>query len=157
MTGVASFLDAAISNSRNRGMPSVTFASPRPAKWNVFKVICVDGSPTDCAATHPTASPGTASELRYRRFISFLNSSVDIPVALGKDLETEEEPAVVSSLLFVPEALEALEALLLPLPLAAPIVTSASSKKYPGCFETRNFSRSSTNFSGNTPRVVPVG
>jgi hypothetical protein len=26
--------------------------------WNVLRVICVDGSPTLCAATTPTASPG---------------------------------------------------------------------------------------------------
>ena len=29
------------------GIPSVTFISPRPAKWNVLSVICVDGSPMD--------------------------------------------------------------------------------------------------------------
>ena len=64
ITGVASFFEAAINSSRRRGMPSVTFASPLPAKWNVLRAICVDGSPTDCAATQPTASPGDASALR---------------------------------------------------------------------------------------------
>ena len=45
MTGVL-ILDAAVIRiSRRRGMPSVTFASPRPAMWNVLSVICVDGSP----------------------------------------------------------------------------------------------------------------
>ena len=29
------------------GIPSVTFISPRPAKWKVLSVICVDGSPMD--------------------------------------------------------------------------------------------------------------
>ena len=28
-------------------MPSVTFAPPCPAKWNVLRVICVDGSPAE--------------------------------------------------------------------------------------------------------------
>ena len=32
-----------------RGIPRVTFISPRPAKWNVFRVIWVEGSPIDCA------------------------------------------------------------------------------------------------------------
>lgn len=32
---------------RNLGIPNVTFISPRPAKWKVFNVICVDGSPID--------------------------------------------------------------------------------------------------------------
>jgi len=31
----------------NLGIPSVTFISPLPAKWNVFNVICVEGSPID--------------------------------------------------------------------------------------------------------------
>ena len=64
ITGVASFLAAAMSNSRRRGIPSVTLASPRPAKWKVLRVICVDGSPTDWPAMHPTASPGDASWFR---------------------------------------------------------------------------------------------
>ena len=50
----------------SRGMPRVTFASPRPAMWNVFSVICVLGSPTDWAASTPTASPGAASDLPGR-------------------------------------------------------------------------------------------
>lgn len=47
-----------------RGIPSVTLASPRPAMWKVLSVICVEGSPTDCAASTPTASPGAASDLQ---------------------------------------------------------------------------------------------
>lgn len=34
------------------GIPSVTFISPRPAKWKVLSVICVEGSPTDCTHTN---------------------------------------------------------------------------------------------------------
>lgn len=41
-----------------RGTPSVTFMLATPAKWNVLSVICVAGSPMECAATAPTASPG---------------------------------------------------------------------------------------------------
>ena len=46
-----------------------------PAMWKVFSVICVDGSPTDCAAMTPTASPGGARALMYLMFMSSLNSS----------------------------------------------------------------------------------
>jgi hypothetical protein len=42
-------------------MESHTFMAPNPAKWNVLSVICVDGSPTDWAASSPTASPGWQS------------------------------------------------------------------------------------------------
>ena len=62
MDGVLSVLEAVMSNSRRRGMPRVTFAPPCPAKWNVLRVICVEGSPTDCAASVPTFSPGAASD-----------------------------------------------------------------------------------------------
>ncbi len=51
-----------ISNSRKRGIPKVTFFSPCPAKWNVFKVIYVEGSPILCAAMQPTPSPGCTIE-----------------------------------------------------------------------------------------------
>jgi len=40
-----------------RGTPCVIFIEATPAKWKVFKVICVDGSPIDVAATAPTAVP----------------------------------------------------------------------------------------------------
>jgi len=38
---------AALMISFIRGTPSVTFMEATPAKWNVFKVICVPGSPMD--------------------------------------------------------------------------------------------------------------
>lgn len=44
------------------GMPRVTFISPLPAKWKVFRVICVEGSPMLWAASRPTASPGSHRE-----------------------------------------------------------------------------------------------
>ena len=34
-------------NYCKRGTPSVTFLSETPARWNVFNVICVVGSPID--------------------------------------------------------------------------------------------------------------
>lgn len=45
--GVLILSEATIRISTNRGIPKVTFISPRPAKWKVFKVICVEGSPID--------------------------------------------------------------------------------------------------------------
>jgi hypothetical protein len=38
---------AALMISFIRGTPSVTFMEATPAKWNVFKVIWVPGSPID--------------------------------------------------------------------------------------------------------------
>ena len=58
MSGVDGCCEATMMISRMRGMPRVTLASPRPAWWKVLRVICVEGSPTDCAASSPTASPG---------------------------------------------------------------------------------------------------
>jgi hypothetical protein len=49
-----------------RGTPSVTFMEATPAKWNVFKVICVPGSPIDCAPTAPTAVPRLRDLINYR-------------------------------------------------------------------------------------------
>ena len=43
--------------SFNLGTPNVTFFELTPAKWNVFSVICVAGSPKLCAAIEPTTSP----------------------------------------------------------------------------------------------------
>jgi hypothetical protein len=40
-----------------RGTPCVMFMLATPAKWNVFKVIWVDGSPMEVAAIAPTAVP----------------------------------------------------------------------------------------------------
>ncbi len=47
MMGVLMFLDP-LMISLMRGTPSVTFMAATPAKWNVFRVICVPGSPIDC-------------------------------------------------------------------------------------------------------------
>ena len=52
--------------SVRRGTPSVTFFAETPAKWNVLSVICVVGSPIDCAATVPTTSPGCATAAQKR-------------------------------------------------------------------------------------------
>ena len=57
MMGVE-MLALALMISLIRGTPSVTFMLATPAKWNVFSVICVAGSPSECAPTAPTASPG---------------------------------------------------------------------------------------------------
>ncbi len=57
--GVWRFAAATIRISRNRGIPNVTFISPRPAKWKVLRVIWVEGSPIDWAANIPTGSPGS--------------------------------------------------------------------------------------------------
>ena len=42
------------------GTPRVTFLEDTPAKWKVFSVIWVAGSPIDWAAIAPTISPGVA-------------------------------------------------------------------------------------------------
>lgn len=47
IVGVFYFLVAVIKISLNLGIPNVTFFSPCPAKWKVFNVIYVDGSPID--------------------------------------------------------------------------------------------------------------
>ena len=43
--------------STTRGRPCVMSAPATPPVWNVRIVSCVPGSPIDCAATMPTASP----------------------------------------------------------------------------------------------------
>mmetsp|Transcript_17432 Transcript_17432/g.59214 ORF Transcript_17432/g.59214 Transcript_17432/m.59214 type:complete len:242 (-) Transcript_17432:24-749(-) len=48
--------------SLRRGTPSVTFLALIPAWWKVLSVICVAGSPTDCAASTPHISPGCTME-----------------------------------------------------------------------------------------------
>ena len=62
--GVFIFFEALI-NSSNLGMPSVTFLALLPAWWNVLSVICIVGSPTDCAAMVPTISPGATIDLNH--------------------------------------------------------------------------------------------
>jgi hypothetical protein len=56
MIGVLMTL-AALIISLIRGTPSVTFMDATPAKWKVLSVICVPGSPIDCAPTAPTVEP----------------------------------------------------------------------------------------------------
>ena len=48
---------AALMISLIRGTPSVTFIEATPAKWKVFNVIWVPGSPIDWAPTAPTVEP----------------------------------------------------------------------------------------------------
>lgn len=49
---------AALTISLILGTPRVMFMVATPAKWKVFRVICVAGSPTLCAPNAPTAVPG---------------------------------------------------------------------------------------------------
>ena len=58
-------LRAALIISLIRGTPRVTFIDATPAKWKVLSVICVPGSPIDCAPTAPTAEPGSICLPRY--------------------------------------------------------------------------------------------
>jgi len=59
MTGVEMFLEA-LMISLIRGTPCVMFMLATPAKWNVFSVICVPGSPMLCAPKAPTVEPAHA-------------------------------------------------------------------------------------------------
>ena len=47
----------ASNSSTTRGRPCVMSAPATPPVWNVRMVSCVPGSPMDCAAMMPTASP----------------------------------------------------------------------------------------------------
>lgn len=47
------------------GIPSVIFAPPWPAKWKVFSVIWVEGSPILYAAIVPTFSPAFTNDFKY--------------------------------------------------------------------------------------------
>mmetsp|Transcript_89861 Transcript_89861/g.275082 ORF Transcript_89861/g.275082 Transcript_89861/m.275082 type:complete len:260 (+) Transcript_89861:1453-2232(+) len=81
MSGVAQDFEPVWMISRSRGMPNVTLAPPWPAKWKVFSVICVLGSPMLCAAMTPTASPGSARHrmnLRCMYALKASASSLDI-------------------------------------------------------------------------------
>lgn len=62
------FLEALII-SLMRGTPKVMFMEATPAKWKVFNVIWVPGSPMLCAQRAPTAEPGSIWALgtRHRR------------------------------------------------------------------------------------------
>lgn len=54
---------AALKISFILGTPKVTFIEATPAKWKVFRVIWVLGSPKDYAVIAPTASPGWIKHL----------------------------------------------------------------------------------------------
>ena len=64
MMGVLTDLEA-LMISLSLGTPRVTFMLATPAKWKVLRVIWVPGSPMLCAATAPTAVPGSTSSLSY--------------------------------------------------------------------------------------------
>jgi len=65
MQGVLMFVGVVMRISLSRGIPNVMLAAPCPAKWNVFRVIWVEGSPIDWAAIVPTFSPAWATDLIY--------------------------------------------------------------------------------------------
>ena len=48
-----------------RGTPCVISIDATPAKWNVFRVICVAGSPNDSPDKAPTGSPGSTMARWY--------------------------------------------------------------------------------------------
>jgi len=62
--GVLIFLEALII-SLIRGTPRVIFILATPAKWNVFKVIWVPGSPRLWPPIAPTAVPGSIIDFLY--------------------------------------------------------------------------------------------
>mmetsp|Transcript_57261 Transcript_57261/g.167581 ORF Transcript_57261/g.167581 Transcript_57261/m.167581 type:complete len:270 (-) Transcript_57261:1574-2383(-) len=68
---------ATLISSFSLGTPSVTFLAPTPAKWKVFRVICVAGSPTLCAARVPIISPAWARDFMKRCLISPRSQSKD--------------------------------------------------------------------------------
>ena len=51
----------ASNSSATRGRPCVMSSPAMPPVWNVRMVSCVPGSPIDCAAMMPTASPTSTS------------------------------------------------------------------------------------------------
>ena len=65
MHGVLMFEGVVIKISFSLGIPSVILAPPCPAKWKVFNVIYVDGSPILCAAIVPTFSPALTNDFKY--------------------------------------------------------------------------------------------
>ncbi len=62
----------------SRGTPSVRCFADTPAWWNVFSVICVAGSPMDCAASTPHISPASVD----------VNSTSGGGVDIGTDTHT---------------------------------------------------------------------
>ena len=91
---------AALMISLIRGTPSVTFMDATPAKWNVFSVICVPGSPIDCAPTAPTVEPGSILALTY--FVQHISrnslscSSVTLTLLSTATLSASEDEELVS-------------------------------------------------------------
>ena len=79
MIGVATLL-AALMISLMRGTPRVMFMLATPAKWKVLRVICVPGSPMDCAPVAPTALPGSMRFERTFRTTRTRNSSSSLRV-----------------------------------------------------------------------------
>jgi len=67
---------AALIISFMRGTPSVTFIEATPAKWNVFKVIWVPGSPIDWAPTAPTVDPAVRISVREGTCAKFKPGSI---------------------------------------------------------------------------------
>ena len=64
-----------------RGTPRVTLDfEATPAKWKVFNVNWVVGSPILCAAIIPTISPGATSAFLYALLIIVINNSTDLRV-----------------------------------------------------------------------------
>jgi hypothetical protein len=63
---------AALMISLIRGTPKVTFMAATPAKWKVFNVICVPGSPIDCAPTAPTVDPIKGESQPTTQFLTLL-------------------------------------------------------------------------------------
>lgn len=74
MTGVLIFLEE-LMISLIRGTPCVMLMPATPAKWKVFRVICVPGSPIDCAAMAPTADPGSTLALSYFSKHALMNAT----------------------------------------------------------------------------------
>ena len=63
--------------SLSLGTPRVTFLLETPAKWKVFNVIYVAGSPKLWAAIEPTTSPGWTKAASKRDLISPISHSND--------------------------------------------------------------------------------
>ena len=65
------------------GTPWVMFMDATPAKWKVFRVICVPGSPILCAARAPTAVP-----VKWREGIQFLADITPLNNCTQKERQT---------------------------------------------------------------------
>ena len=81
MTGVLMLWEA-LMISLIRGTPWVMFMAATPAKWNVFSVICVPGSPILWAAMAPTGVPEPVSVYQFVLILTKLLLSPGSIVAL---------------------------------------------------------------------------